>query len=70
MIKKEKEHNIDGFSLQSKRKIIRYNSDQMKAINELNKSIDSKNFKPHLLHGVTGSGKTEVFIEIIKRGII
>ena len=69
MIKKEKENNIDDFSLQSKGKRIRYNSDQMKAINELNKSIDSKNFKPHLLHGVTGSGKTEVFIEIIKRVI-
>ena len=45
MVKKEKEHNIDDFSLLSKGKRIRYNSDQTKAINELNKSIDSKNFK-------------------------
>ena len=69
MVKKEKEHNIDNFSLKYRKKRIRYNSDQMRVINELNKAIDSKVFKSHLLHGVTGSGKTEIFIEIIKRVI-
>jgi len=69
MVKKEKEHKIDNFSFQAGKKKIRYNSDQKKVINELKESIDSKKFKSHLLHGVTGSGKTEIFIEIIKRVI-
>jgi len=69
MVKKEKESNIDEFSLKPSKKRIRYNADQKKVINELNKSIDSKKFKSYLLHGVTGSGKTEIYIEIIKRVI-
>ena len=41
-------------------------SDQEKIINTVGKSITEKSFKPYLLHGVTGSGKTQVYIELIK----
>tara|TARA_B100000073_G_scaffold190421_1_gene157623 strand:- start:3738 stop:5975 length:2238 start_codon:yes stop_codon:yes gene_type:complete len=48
------------------KKNILYNEEQLKVIKSLNNSIISKKYSPNLLHGVTGSGKTEVFIEIIK----
>ena len=41
---------------------INLNDDQKNAINK----IDLNEFKVHLLHGVTGSGKTEVYINLIK----
>ncbi|HVR40261.1 MAG TPA: primosomal protein N', partial [Thermoanaerobaculia bacterium] len=49
---------------------IRYSSEQRNAIEAVRASIDS--FAPFLLEGVTGSGKTEVYIElmreVVKRG--
>ncbi|NUN08480.1 MAG: primosomal protein N' [Ignavibacteriaceae bacterium] len=40
---------------------------QKLAIDEVRKSIDPFTFKPYLLHGITGSGKTQVYIELIKQ---
>jgi primosomal protein N' (replication factor Y) (superfamily II helicase) len=39
---------------------------QLKAIEEIKEEINQKRFKPFLLHGITGSGKTQVYIELIK----
>ena len=36
--------------------------EQSVLLKELNTSIDSNSFETHLVHGVTGSGKTEVYI--------
>lgn len=44
---------------------ISFSKDQLFAIN----NIDLNSEKTYLLHGVTGSGKTEVYIELIKRVI-
>ena len=38
---------------------------QTSAIKEIHSAIDEEQFKPYLLHGVTGSGKTQVYIELI-----
>jgi len=40
--------------------------DQEAALNEILKGIHSKRFSPFLIHGVTGSGKTEVYLRAIE----
>ena len=42
---------------------------QNEVIEEASKEIEKENFKTFLLHGVTGSGKTQVYIELTKKVI-
>ena len=63
---KRSQDQISGItSFKSTKKNIFYNKEQLKVIEDLNRSINSKKYSSNLLHGVTGSGKTEIFIEII-----
>ncbi|MBM4341003.1 MAG: primosomal protein N' [Deltaproteobacteria bacterium] len=41
-------------------------SDQMNVLSEILKGIDSKRYTPFLIYGVTGSGKTEVYLRAIE----
>ncbi|MDR2346184.1 MAG: primosomal protein N' [Planctomycetaceae bacterium] len=43
------------------------NSDQINAITKINRAIELQQHKIFLLHGVTGSGKTEVYIQSIQK---
>lgn len=56
------------YRLNNNTKIIKENidltEDQKSAINKIN---NTKNFKTYLLHGVTGSGKTEVYLNTIEK---
>ena len=67
ILKKRDERNTsEENSFKSIKKNITYNKEQLKVIKTLNTAIKSGKYNPNLLHGVTGSGKTEIFIEIIK----
>lgn len=55
------------FPEKSVMKDITLTSEQLKAIGEINGYVQKDQFNVFLLYGITGSGKTEVYIEVIKQ---
>lgn len=47
----------------------RLNPEQKEALEKIHSTLDEKRFEAHLLHGVTGSGKTEVYLQALERAI-
>lgn len=65
----EEEIQIDRLELhgyQHKIKHIAFTSAQEKALSEIKASISQSVSKPILLHGITGSGKTHLYIDLIR----
>lgn len=46
---------------------LRLNTDQRRALSAIESSIDRSEHRCFLMHGITGSGKTEVYIQAIQR---
>lgn len=51
------------YSVEDKK--INLNEEQLNAVNIIKSEMFEENKKPYMIHGVTGSGKTEVYMEII-----
>jgi len=66
LIEKTKELHLDQFIFEPIFKDIIFNKDQTLVVNTLIQSLKRRSFSSFLLHGVTGSGKTEVYIEAVK----
>ncbi|MDB2350700.1 primosomal protein N' [Candidatus Marinimicrobia bacterium] len=66
LVKKDDNQSGNSLTFNPVKKNISYNEDQLKVIDNIKSSLKTKKFKSNLLHGVTGSGKTEIFIEVIK----
>ena len=66
LYRKENEISTRSLSFKHIEKKIDFNEDQINVINTIKNSLGANQFKSYLLHGVTGSGKTEIFIEAIK----
>lgn len=45
------------------------NPDQAAALEKINSTIDRNAFETHLLYGVTGSGKTEIYLQAIDKAL-
>lgn len=45
------------------------NPDQANALEKIQQSLNTSQFAPHLLYGVTGSGKTEVYLQAIAHAL-
>ncbi|MBN8550145.1 MAG: primosomal protein N' [Deltaproteobacteria bacterium] len=45
------------------------NAEQQRALHDIDAATRDKEFKAFILHGVTGSGKTEVYIEAIRQAL-
>lgn len=59
-------HRDSGDIFTEDHKEIMLNNEQHEALKKINEAVDEKIFKTFLLHGVTGSGKTEVYINAVK----
>lgn len=61
--------DLTGFSFKPMHKKIRFTDYQNSAVDKISTSMDKNEFRPFLLHGVTGSGKTEIYIEAARHAI-
>ncbi|MBI3019131.1 MAG: DEAD/DEAH box helicase family protein, partial [Deltaproteobacteria bacterium] len=67
--KKVKPYLLEGLSPEEKN-FISLTSSQKEILEELKNALGKNLFSPFLLHGVTGSGKTEIYLRIIQEALI
>lgn len=56
-----------GFTFDPIEKIIEFSELQQAILEQLSVALLKKQFYPALLHGVTGSGKTEIYIDLVRQ---
>ncbi len=60
------EPNIDAYTVPPIKKDINFTKEQKIVLKDLKSAAASNKFTPFLLHGVTSSGKTEIYIDIVR----
>jgi primosomal protein N' (replication factor Y) len=65
---KRKTEETGGLASRNEAKL-KLTDEQQNAVDVITQAIDDNKFKPFLLHGVTGSGKTLVYIHAIKKTV-
>jgi len=59
--------DVTGFTFSPINKKVKFTKEQKLVLEDLRQGLESKKFIPFLLHGVTSSGKTEIYIEIVRQ---
>ncbi|HIN96998.1 MAG TPA: hypothetical protein EYN02_04260, partial [Candidatus Marinimicrobia bacterium] len=67
LLKETRTPNITAFTFDPISKQIYFTKNQREVLHDLSLMLNPKKFSSHLLHGVTGSGKTEIYIEISRK---
>ena len=67
IVKHDLKNNLTNLVFEPIKRNIIFNDQQKTVIEKIISSIKKEKFKTFLLHGVTGSGKTEIYIESIKQ---
>ncbi|MEC8984928.1 MAG: primosomal protein N' [Candidatus Neomarinimicrobiota bacterium] len=59
--------DVSGLTFSPIHKKVKFTKEQKLVLEELRQGLNSKKFIPFLLHGVTSSGKTEIYIDIVRQ---
>ena len=59
--------NIEEIKQKEHTEKLKLTEEQEKAYKQVKKYIDASDYKTFLLHGVTGSGKTEIYLQLIQK---
>jgi len=59
--------DVTGFTFSPIHKKVKFTKEQIRVLVDLREGLESKKFIPFLLHGVTSSGKTEIYIDIVRQ---
>ena len=59
--------DVTGFTFPPIHKKVKFTKEQILVLESLRQGLESKKFIPFLLHGVTSSGKTEIYIDIVRQ---
>ena len=63
---KEREPDLDSYTVSPIKKNIKFTKEQKYVLQQIKSTSASNSFSPFLLHGVTSSGKTEIYIDIVR----
>ena len=66
---KKVDRNPLAFKREKENKKLELTEEQQTAFNQIKLAIDEKRFEEFLLYGVTGSGKTEIYMQLIEKTI-